>query len=295
MLEDLLSYIGVENIKPAGDEVQGRCPKHEERTGAREQRTDHWSINRNTGTHFCFSCEFKGSLVRLIMDMIGVGIWEAQKLIIQFDVELSQDEQPWEPPSIDLSEHLETFGPPPRRALADRKLKVPSVQRFGVRWDADGSAWVLPIVGPTGAVWGYQTKGPDQVLNHPPGIKKSRTLFGLNVLRGLSARTLLVESPLDAVYLDGLGYRAMASFGASVSDHQLRLLVETCDHLVLALDHDEAGIRATEKILRDKWHHRLPITVFDYGQSKAKDPGEMDNQAIHDGARLATLASFWSP
>lgn len=295
MLEDLLLYIGVENIRPQGDEVLGRCPAHERRTGARETRTDHWSVNRLTGVHFCFSCEYKGSLVQLICDLTSLGVWEAQKLIRQFDVELSrgEDEEPWQPPTLDLTERLERFGPPPRAARESRKLLMSAVARLGVRWDPAERAWVLPIIGPTGGTWGYQLKSDELVRNHPPGIKKSRTLFGLHVLRPRD-RTFLVESPLDAVYLDGLGYSAVASFGAAVSDHQMRLVIEYCPALVLALDNDEPGIRATEKLLRDHWHHRLPITVFDYSLTNAKDPGECTRQEIHDGGRNAVLASFWS-
>ena len=53
MIEDLLEYLGVEDIRPLGMEVQARCPMHEKRTGEQELRTDHWSINRGSGAHHC--------------------------------------------------------------------------------------------------------------------------------------------------------------------------------------------------------------------------------------------------
>jgi DNA primase len=296
MLEDLLLYIGIEDIRPLGDEIQGRCPAHEKRTGERENKPVHWSISRRTGLHYCFSCEYKGSLTRLVGDMTGLGAWDVSKLLIQHDVQLDKDEEEeWEPPPLNFVDQLERFGPPPRAALEHRRLKASSVQRFGLRFDREDYAWVLPIYSPAGALWGYQRKGTGWVRNFPPGVKKSRTLFGLSVVSGEpdTSSLVLVESPLDCVYLDGLGLAAVASYGAAVSDQQLRLLVERANRVILALDNDKAGITATQKILREHWHHRLPMTVFDYSHTQGKDPGECSPDEVYDGVRTASLGVFW--
>jgi hypothetical protein len=295
MLEDLLYHIGVEDIRPAGSEVRGRCPKHEERTGRREQYPRHWSVNRVTGQHHCFSCGYSGGLVRLINEVGDIGIWEANKLLHVFDVELDTvtEEGAWEPPAeARVEEHVHEFGPVPDRALRVRRLPRESVDRYGVRWDAEEPAWMLPIFGPSGHLWGYQTKSSDRVRNYPPGIKKSHTLFGLNLLAG-SSSVMLVESPLDVVYLDGLGYPAVASFGASVSDHQMRLLVAQASDIILALDNDQAGQAETHRLVAQKWHHRLGIEVFNY-PDKGKDPGELSLPQIEAGIANADLAAFWS-
>jgi DNA primase len=292
MLEDLLYYIGVEDIRPLGEEVQARCPKHQERTGERERKPDHWSISRRTGLHHCFSCEYKGNLARLVGDLTGLGIWETQKLLLTYDVQLDKEED-WEPPPLNFVDQIERFGPAPRAALRSRRLKATAAQRFGVRFDPEDYAWILPITGPSGQMWGYQRKAPDWVRNFPPGIKKSRTLFGLTVPRPATDTLMLVESPLDCVYLDGLGISAVASYGAAVSNHQLRLLIEHADKVMLALDNDKTGVAATEKILREEWHHRLPMTVFSYGHAKGKDPGECSPEEVYEGVRTAVLAAFW--
>ena len=98
MIEDLLEHIGVEDIRSLGVEVQGRCPMHEKRTGERERRPDHWSINRHSGAHHCFSCEYSGSLTRLVMDVAKTNLWDAHRLIREFEVDLLDDETPWAPP-----------------------------------------------------------------------------------------------------------------------------------------------------------------------------------------------------
>jgi DNA primase len=291
MIEDLLEHIGVEDIRSLGEEVQARCPMHEKRTGERERRPDHWSINRYSGAHHCFSCEYSGSLTRLIMDVAKVNLWDAHGLIRRFDVDLSDDEAPWEPPiGMMIETRLEDFGPPPPRALARRHLTPEVCDRYQLRWDYEEAAWIIPIFSPSGEKWGWQTKG-SEIRNHPPGIKKGKTLFGLTVLRG--ERALLVESPLDVAYLDTLGVPAVAAFGCQVSDMQLKLLVERLDALVLALDDDKAGISETFRIIREKWHHRIPISVFNYRSLSGKDPGELSPAEVRKGLDGAVLAAFW--
>jgi DNA primase len=297
MIEDLLDHIGVEDLRPGDSEIGGRCPKHEERTGERERRPDHFFVNRTTGLFHCFSCEYAGALIALIMDLTKVGLWEAHKLMRDFDVELgvTEEEQTWVPPfsSVDVEDQLLEFGPPPERAIAKRHLTDIAVTRFGLRWDYEESAWILPIYGPTGDLWGWQAKTAEWVRNRPPGIRKSLTLFGIQVPQPDGMPLILVESPLDAVYLDGLGYAAIASFGAAVSDTQMRLIIERTDDLILALDNDRVGRNETLRLLEERWHHRMSIEVFNYWNTKKKDPGEMSPEQIENGITGAILAGFW--
>jgi len=296
MIEDLLEHIGVEDIRPGDTEIGGRCPMHEERTGERERKPRHFSVNRTTGVFHCFSCEYAGSLVRLIIDLTKVGLWDAHKLLRDFDVELgdSDDENTWVPPvpSTDLESQLDQFGPPPERALAHRHLSAEACDRFGVRWDYEESAWILPIYGPTGDLWGWQAKTAEYVRNRPPGVKKSRTLFRqVTPMPGIMV--ILVESPLDACYLDSLGYPAVASFGAAVSNEQMRLIIERFEQLTLALDNDRVGRNEMGRLLEERWHHRIPIEIFNYPKGKKKDPGELTPEQIEEGLDLATAAAFW--
>jgi DNA primase len=296
MIEDLLEHIGIEDVSPRDNEIGARCPLHEKRTGEREHRPDHWSINRGTGLFHCFSCEYSGTLVSLIVDVAKVGLWDAHKMIRDFDVELGDpdEEQTWEPPvpDADLETTFAQFGSPPERAVTKRHLVDHAVTRFKLRWDDEESAWILPIYGPSGDLWGWQAKATTWVRNRPPGIRKSRTLFGIQVSQSDGMPLILVESPLDAVYLDGLGYAAVASFGAAVSDVQMRLIIERTGQLTLALDNDKAGLNETARLLRERWHHRISIEIFHY-LGKGKDPGELTPEQITDGIVHSTLAAFW--
>jgi len=221
--------------------------------------------------------------------------FDAQVLIHKFNVELGEIEVPdWEPSlTKSVTKQLRhEFIDPPNGPMTVRHLNKEAIRRFRIRWDPKQEAWILPIVGPSGETWGWQAKSPDQVRNYPLGIKKSRTLFGIDVLRN-SNSVALVESPLDACYLDTLGIPAVASFGAAVSDRQMRLLIERVDEIVLALDNDKAGRREVMRILGEKWHHRIPMRVFDYGKVKGKDPGELTRKQVEHGMANAILAAFW--
>lgn len=296
MIEELLEHIGVEDLQPRDIEIGGRCPKHEERTGERERHPRHFFVNRRSGVFHCFSCEYAGSLINLIIDLTKVGLWEAHQLVHHFDVELgtADEERTWEPPvpSADLEAQLGEFGPPPERATKNRRLSPESIAKFGLRWDYEQSAWILPIYGPTGALWGWQAKATEWVRNRPPGIRKSATLFGIQVPQD-TISMILVESPIDAVYLNGLGYSAMASFGASVSDVQMRLIIERFDEVIVALDNDKAGREETKRLLQERWHHRFSVLIFSYWGSKGKDPGELTPEQVKKGIADASLAAFW--
>lgn len=292
MIEDLLEHLGIEDIRPMGVEVQARCPMHERRTGAREHQPDNWSVNRVTGKHHCFSCGYQGSLVRLVVDISKMGLWEAHRIIREFGAEVNAEEREWEPRTVEVSDALAKYVKPPQRALDSRHLTPESADAFGLRWDLEDSAWVLPITGPGGEPWGYQLKSDEYVRNRPPGVKKSRTLFGLHVLVGPTV--ILVESPLDACYLHSLGFPAVASFGANVSDIQMRLLMDRCDKIVLALDNDSAGIGEMRRLIDQHWHHRkISMAVFDYRRKSRKDPGECSALEVRIGVERATMAAWW--
>ncbi|MBA0084802.1 MAG: hypothetical protein HRJ53_07395, partial [Acidobacteria bacterium Pan2503] len=46
-------------------------------------------------------------------------------------------------------------------------------------------------------------------------------------------------------------------------------------------------------ILKEKWHHRLPMQIFHYVSNKHKDPGECSTLEITHGVTEARMASFW--
>ena len=77
-------------------------------------------------------------------------------------------------------------------------------------------------------------------LRFPVGVHKSETLFGFRQCCDGSF-CALVESPLDAVRLFGLGIPALSSLGAWVAKEQIKLLARTFTRVFVALDNDKTG------------------------------------------------------
>jgi DNA primase len=305
-LGDLLDHIGVEDIIPRDNEIQARCPLHEKRMGQREHNPRHWSINVHTGVHHCFSCGYKGGLTQLVMDVTGKGIWDAQRTIHQFSVSLqpyaalSTEPEEYAEPRQTLLERLQSFSEPPERAMRRRKLTEASVAHYGVRWDDEDNAWILPIHSENGDLWGWQSKTKDRVLNHPNRVKKSHTLFGLDVLieeqtaDPANNYTVVVESPLDCLYLYELGYPAVAVFGSTMSEFQRRLILQCFETVILALDNDLAGINGTRQVTTTRLHHHISVQTLNYEQAGgAKDPGEMSPKEFHAAMQTAIPVYHW--
>ena len=132
-------------------------------------------------------------------------------------------------------------------ALAERGISGRAARRYGIRWDADDDAWVLPIRDPdTGAPGDGRPRRP--VRAHDRGTPKSRTLFGLDAVP--SGSTLyLVEDALDAAVLLTAGYPGgVASFGASVSQRQAELLGEHAGTIVLHARQRSGGPRRAAQV-----------------------------------------------
>ena len=82
------------------------------------------------------------------------------------------------------------------------------------------------------------------------GMQKDQGLIGFTSARG-SEQIVLLEGVLDALYLNNKGFKSVAVGGTSLSASQLEALqLAGCKEILLAMDMDEAGQRATEKLIK---------------------------------------------
>lgn len=305
----VLGELGVEVSDIRGDEVWAWCPnpKHD------EKRPQHWSINTVSGEHLCFSCGYSGTLDMLVAEKLSyvrsmkmpdgsrpLDLQRAKEWIRERGMSLEalqrlpkweKEPEEYKPPMGEAL--LAIYEPPPWEQLEQRQLSAESCEAYGVLWDPRESAWILPVRDPhSHELWGWQVKGPGVFRNHPPGIKKSRTLFGLDAFVG--GRAILVESPLDAVRLDAEGIEGgLSTFGASISDHQMRLVLEVADELLVATDNflsDEAGRKAALDLLK-RYSRRIPMRFLNYDDTEAKDVGDMTSAEIAHA--VATSKGSW--
>jgi len=299
-LVSVLERLGVEITAVGERRVFGLCPMHEERVGER-QRTSHWSVDRQLLVHHCFSCGYKGTLAALIADLNNqTPDWAADWLaehdrVTAFSRARKLGKAPdtgTGPPGPyrALERLLEGFCAPPDAPMERRQLERFAVNYYGVLWDPENRGWITPIRRQNGRLMGYQFKRRGFVRNHPVGVKKRTTLFGIDLFPE-DGQAILVESPLDVVRLYSEGIAGgLAAFGALVSDQQVELLCAHASTVVLALDNDEEGQLQTQAML-GRLGRRLRVKVLDYGTSKAKDVGEMTREEIE--VALTNSATPW--
>ena len=297
-VEKVLMSLDVSLTAQRGDEVQGLCPMHKERTGT-EDHNPSWWINTVTGVHFCFSCGYKGNIYTLVADVKGMDYFDAKDYVEQdsevaVDVLLKRIRElpqyiPTPPDEIGMSEaRLAVYTDAPDIELKKRFLTRNSVDKYGVLWDVENEAWILPIrESESFALMGWQEKGARGRFfrNQPVGVKKSKTLFGINVVSE-NTQWIVVESPLDAVRLYSLGYNAVATFGAILSEDQAKIM-RRASLIIAAFDNDEAGKKACEQMLGFAKRYGIELQFFNYKGILEKDVGDMIATDVTRGIETA--------
>lgn len=289
-LSPYLEHIGLTVKRAIGVEVICLCPAHKDVSGK-------FSFNQNKLVGHCWVCDFRvASLDHLAEYMTGrpadqdvvveaqaMGLAEAVKDLSQRKKEAVLDggrvlEWKWK-----------RLLPVPQQLLSFRRLTAEMVAWFDVRFDPTRHCWAIPIHTPNGRLMGWQERQKGGFSNYPAGMKKSGTLFGLH--RYETDRLALVESPLDAVRMYQAGVPAVASFGAEVSNAQIELLARHCSEVYVALDNDEPGMKAQERVLH-QLRKRTGAVPWRYPQG-VKDPGEYrSDQEIRDAWTLTKRYGF---
>lgn len=297
---DALDNLGIRVEKVQGDEVYALCPMHMERVGKEDSKPS-WSVNKETGLSHCFSCGYSASFVTLVMDVMKVDFREATTWVRKngltldiIDLLPSRRERPEAPkksarlvPELVLQEFVE----PPEKALQSRLVTAEACRAYGVLWDRREKGWILPVRWPDGLLMGWQFKRGSTMLNEPPRMRKAGAVFGLDTFRG--GRMIVVESPLDAVRLHSEGIKGgVSTFGANISDEQIRIIMEYAGSVVLALDNDGPGKKETKRLLA-RLGRVMPTYAFNYDGVEAlpgkvgKDPGELVKASLYRGITKA--------
>jgi len=289
-LGDFLLSIGVD-VRRSGQEISARCPVHLSRTG-KEDNSPSWSMNSETGLWICYSCGARGTLQGLVMELTGKEDLAVTEMIMNNNVERLQMPE-WERrPEVDHQMYLH-YEEVPHKRLASRGITSEAARAYGIRWNADKRSWIIPIVSSEGELLGWQEKGTDYVYNHPTGVKKGDTLFGIERFKSQTA--ILVESPLDVVRFASSfdGMQCLGTFGAQITKKQLQLVYSVADKVIVAMDNDEAGIASAKKIFKDMPLLKGGVYWLKYSHTDAKDIGEMSDTEIEKAITGASVIPWW--
>lgn len=286
-LMGVLMDAGIERLHEGPKEIAGACPQHEARTG-HVDRHPSWSINKFSYLFFCQACQYKGTLTQLLIDLLGSAPEDLERDLKQQSFLRTMGEvraapvQVLEPVESILTEWTlrYTLKAPPRRLVEFRQLRQEAIATYEVRWNTDTKQWVLPIRSSVGQLLGAQYRQKGSFFTLPAGLEKSTTLFGYSVMSQYDYAAL-VESPLDAVRLFGLGIPAVSSLGAHVSTEQCRLLARAFSVIYMCLDNDKAGRQGADfasSTLRRLGAASVPWDydgLLDEDGRRAKDVGDV--------------------
>ncbi len=294
-MQDTLARLGIEVLDTRGDEINGYCAAHEQRTGHIDHNPSWW-INSDSGAFICFSCGWKGNLYSLVsyiqdIEYAKVGDWlgSAASLTARFSrLTNAIKRKPIEDVTVVTESMLSAYTPPPEYALEVRGLSTESAAKHGLLWDERAGNWVIPIREPlTGTLLGWQEKGfyHRYFNNRPVKVKKSGSLFGYEHYK--SGDMIVVESPLDVVRLSSIGIEgAVATYGAIVSAAQFNL-IRGADRIIFAMDNDDAGKASSQALLELCKQMGVECWLFNYSGIDLKDVGGMSRSEALTGLSTA--------
>ncbi len=117
--------------------------------------------------------------------------------------------------------------------------------------------------------------------------KKSQNMFALNFAKNVcSERAILVEGNMDVIALHQAGFQnAVAALGTAFTEEQARLLGRYTKEVILTMDADEAGEKATDRAMKILFSAGVNARILRLPE--CKDPDEFIKK--HGSARFEAL------
>ena len=251
-------------------------------------RTPAGEVDKNSGIFFCFSCQKVADLTELVMHASGRTYFEAIRFIkskeqennLEIEINKKLYEKPDYVPYDELIiKRLNNQMMDSDRAkdyMLYRKITQDSIIKFALGYSEKQDMVTVPVHTADGIAVGFvgrSIEGKD--FKNTPGLPKSKTLFNLHRVKTAS-RVYVVESSFDAIRLDQVGFPAVATLGANVSNTQVELLQKYFNDIIVIADNDEAGGNMKDKII-EKLGSRVSVIQLN---KEYKDIGDMPDEEI---------------
>ena len=159
-----------------------------------------------------------------------------------------------------------------------RKLETSSWSKFSLGYSEKQDMVTVPVHSPDGMPVGFVGRSIEgKEFKNTPGLPKAKTLFNLHRVK-TADKVYVVESSFDAIRLDQIGFPAIATLGANVSNIQIELLQKYFNDIIVIADNDEAGGNMKTKIV-EKLGSRVSVIKLN---KEYKDIGDMDDKSIKE-------------
>lgn len=258
------------------------CPFHG------NHRTPAGEIDKNKGTFYCFSCHKIADMEEFVMFMSKRTYFEAARYIKSKEKQSNIAEEVTnrlieKPDFIQFDEvlikRLNTQAIDSPRAMSyysGRRITEDSVRKFSLGYSDKRDMVTIPVHSPDGMAIGFVGRSVEgKEFKNTPGMPKSKTLFNLHRNKS-SSKIYVVESSFDAIRLEQVGFPAVATLGANISNIQIELLRKYFNNIIVIADNDEAGGNMKERAV-ERLGSRVSVIQLD---KQYKDIGDMDDEAI---------------
>jgi len=243
------------------------------------------SVNLSLGKWICHTGCGQGSLAGLISEHLEISLLAAERLAFDdgikaidfFDVEEEDDTLPI--PEIEIP--YDSSSVP--EWIFDRGFTKTSLKRWECGINAEHGSLVIPVMDENSRNIGWiERHRPSSNFRYQysTGLPKSKILFGLPQSQTHGKNYICItEGALDSIWLDQNGFPSVALLGVFLSSRQKELLKNTgVSEIILCLDNDVAGIKATEYVSREMSQY-CPI-------SRITLEGVKDVQDVRDYTQL---------
>lgn len=274
-----------------GDEFRAHCPFHQDRTPS-------FSLNIHSGLGICHKGCWQGNFYDLIERVLNCTPLEAQEWIRSFG-----DKKPIEQLSKQLAVELnlvpQVNPEEVHNGWLERFKRLDSVvmpiwfhqrgftwetiRKWDIRYDPIQDAIVIPVIkeGELIGTIARRYRFEPKYLNSE--FPKREILFGLNHISRSERLIIVVEGPLDCIWVNQCGLGAVALLGARMGQPQAALLKQKFGEVILALDNDEAGKIGTKeaiKLLTSKGYLLPQIKILEYPKP-CKDANDCTSEELH--------------
>ena len=255
-IEQTLNDLGLPPAQWGAEYVKVACPfgDHEN-----DDKSPGLGVLQETGRWQCFKGCGGGDMESLIMRVRGCTVVEARRWLlvrggeIEYGVDSyllveSEKAGPYELERVFRADYGRQTGDKTASYILERGFVQDTLTKWGFRYDQESPAIVMPLYEDTGEhmvgvirreIPGYPLMEKYMVS---PGCKKARFLYGAWMHPRNTGVVILVEGPLDAVWLHQLGFTsAVAVMGALLSAAQARILPRLGQTVIVAADNDDAG------------------------------------------------------
>lgn len=259
------------------------CPYHN------NHRTPAAEVSKTSGDFYCFGCHESRDFVQFVMFCSKRNYFEAMRLIhskkleenIEQDLMKILDKKPEYPEfDIEVVRRLNESALQSHRAakyLKGRGITKESVEKYLIGYSDKQDMITIPIYSPDGVCVGMVGRSVEgKEFKNTPGLPRAKTMF--NIQRNKAANKIfVVESSFDAIRIEQVGGRAVATLGSNISRKQKDLLKKYFTSIIVVSDNDEAG-----RDMKDKLSMSLGNIIIQGNlPDSVKDVSDLDDTQLH--------------